>query len=80
MELIHVNLYNFLKTAHPLVYIGLLLLFSYAGGKDSPKMRNFKEKTGNAKEIPVLDNEKKVVADLTILDLLRFIANFTEHG
>ncbi len=34
----------------------------------------------NVKEIPVLDNEKRVVADLTILDLLRFIANFTKHG
>lgn len=34
----------------------------------------------NVKEIPVLDNEKKVVADLTIIDLLRFIANLTENG
>jgi len=33
MELIDLNLFNFLKTAHPLFYIGLLLLFSYAGGK-----------------------------------------------
>ncbi len=33
MELIDLNLFNFLKTAHPLVYIGLLLLFSHAGGK-----------------------------------------------
>ena len=29
----------------------------------------------NAKEIPVLDNEKRVVADLTMLDLLKFLLN-----
>lgn len=33
MELIDLNLYDFLKTAHPLFHIGLLLLFSYGGGK-----------------------------------------------
>jgi CBS domain-containing protein len=33
----------------------------------------------NVKEIPVLDREKRVVADLTIVDLLRFISNSTEH-
>jgi len=34
----------------------------------------------NVKEIPVLDKEKRVVADLTIIDLLKFIANFTGNG
>ena len=29
----------------------------------------------NAKEIPVLDKEKRVVADLTIVDLLKFLLN-----
>ena len=29
----------------------------------------------NAKEIPVLDNEKRVVADLTMVDLLKFLLN-----
>jgi CBS domain-containing protein len=29
----------------------------------------------NAKEIPVLDKEKRVVADLTMVDLLKFLLN-----
>ena len=29
----------------------------------------------NAKEIPVLDNEKRVIADLTMVDLLKFLLN-----
>ena len=29
----------------------------------------------NVKEIPVLDKEKRVVADLTIVDLLKFLLN-----
>jgi CBS domain-containing protein len=33
----------------------------------------------NVKEIPVLDSEKRVIADLTIVDLLRFIVNLREH-
>jgi Kef-type K+ transport system membrane component KefB len=33
MELIDFNLFKWLKTAHPLVFLGLLLLLSYAGGK-----------------------------------------------
>jgi CBS domain-containing protein len=31
----------------------------------------------NVKEIPVLDREKRVVADITIVDLLRFLFNAT---
>jgi len=33
----------------------------------------------NVKEIPVLDREKRVFADITIVDLLRFLFNATEH-
>ncbi|MBE9571835.1 MAG: cation:proton antiporter [Proteobacteria bacterium] len=33
MELIDFSLFKFLETLHPLIYIGLLLLLSYAGGK-----------------------------------------------
>ena len=32
----------------------------------------------NVKEIPVLDKEKRVVADLTIVDLLKFLLNCAE--
>lgn len=33
----------------------------------------------NVKEIPVLDKEKRVLADITIVDLLRFLFESTEH-
>ncbi len=33
----------------------------------------------NVKEIPVVDREKKVVADLTLIDLLRFIVNSRQY-
>jgi len=33
MESIYLNLFNLMETPHLLIYIGLLLLFSYAGGK-----------------------------------------------
>ncbi len=33
----------------------------------------------NVKEIPVLDREKRVVADFTIMDLLRFIVSSEEY-
>lgn len=33
----------------------------------------------NVKEIPVLDREKRVSADITIVDLLRFLFNATEY-
>ncbi|MCK4622210.1 MAG: hypothetical protein KAT62_08330 [Desulfuromonadales bacterium] len=33
MELIDFNLFEWLKTAHPLVFLGLLLLLSHVGGK-----------------------------------------------
>jgi CBS domain-containing protein len=33
----------------------------------------------NVKEIPVLDREKRVVADITIVDLLRFLFNATQR-
>ena len=33
----------------------------------------------NVKEIPVLDREKRVVADITIVDLLRFLFNATKR-
>ncbi len=33
MEFVYLNLVDFLETLHPLVYIGLLLLLSYVGGK-----------------------------------------------
>lgn len=30
-------------------------------------------------DIPVLDNEKRIIADLTLADLLRFVVNSNEH-
>ncbi len=33
----------------------------------------------NVKEIPVLNNEKRVIADFTIMDLLRFIVNSEKY-
>lgn len=33
----------------------------------------------NVKEIPVLDNEKRVIADFTIMDLLRFMVSSEEY-
>jgi len=31
------------------------------------------------KEIPILDKEKRIIADLTLADLLRFVVNSNEH-
>ncbi len=31
------------------------------------------------KEIPVLDKDKRIIADLTLTDLLRFVVNSDEH-
>jgi len=69
-----------METIHPLVYIGLLLLLSYAGGKTVVATENeqvwmvLKRMIRiNVHEMPVLDDEKRVVDDITFIDLLRFL-------
>jgi len=69
-----------METIHPLVYIGLLLLLSYAGGKTVVATENEqvwmvlkRMIRTNVHEMPVLDDEKRVVDDITFIDLLRFL-------
>ena len=90
-----------METPHVLIYIGLFLLLSYAGGKianylKAPRVTGylvigmlmspsllglFHERL--VKEeltlIPVIDREKRVIANLTIVDLLRFLIKSRKH-
>jgi hypothetical protein len=63
MEILGLNQFSLPEMLHPLVYIGLLLL-SYAAGVE---------------DIPVLDKDKRIIADLTLADLLKFVVNSNEH-
>ena len=65
-------------------FIDFLLLDEITSSLDVEHIQKVKQvlkrmiRTG-VKEIPVLNKDKRIIADLTLADLLRFVVNSNEH-